>query len=133
VTVQARIVAGPLRIERPFGLTGGGCGAAVEFQGVVRDSEDGAPIAGIDYECHARMAEAQLCRIAQQLASFFDLEELIVLHRVGPVPVGETSLYVRAIATRRHDAFVAVMELIEQLKRDVPIWKHPMPARQGDT
>ena len=52
--------------------------------------------------------------------------EFIVVHRIGVIPVGESALYVRAVAPHRREAFVATMELIERLKKDVPIWKHPV-------
>jgi len=111
-------------VARELGVAAGDCGAVVEFQGIVRGSEAGVPIAAIDYECHVEMAKAQLGRIAEHVASFYELAEFTVLHRIGTVPVGETSLYLRAVAPHRREAFGAAMELIERLKKDVPIWKH---------
>ena len=122
--VRVEIVQQPIEVGRELGYEAGECGAVVEFQGIVRGTEAGAPIAAIDYECHIEMAKAQLDRIAEQVASSYELAEFTVLHRTGIVPVGEASLYVRAVARHRREAFAAAMELIERLKKDVPIWKH---------
>jgi molybdopterin synthase catalytic subunit len=102
-----------------------GSGAVVEFHGVVRGVEDERPILGIDYECHEEMARRQLERIAGETAAKHGLRDLVVLHRIGRVATGEPSLYVRAEAPHRQEAFTAVMELIDRLKQDVPIWKAP--------
>ncbi len=103
----------------------GGTGAVVEFHGVVRNVEEGRPILGLDYECHEAMARRQLERIAVETAATHGLLDLVVLHRIGRVDAGEASLYVRAEASHRREAFAAVIELIDRLKQDVPIWKEP--------
>jgi molybdopterin synthase catalytic subunit len=118
---RIEITQAPLRAAE----TDGTSGAVVEFHGVVRGVEEGRAIGGIDYECHVEMASRQLERIAEETAAKFGLSDLVVRHRVGRIAVGEPSLYVRAEAPHRREAFVAVMELIERLKKDVPIWKHP--------
>ena len=130
MAVRVAILASPLEPDHRLGAAGGACGAVVEFQGIVRGIENGEPISAIDYECHVPMAEAQLDRIAGDVATSFGLAEMVVLHRIGIVPVGEASLYVRAEAAHRHEALAAVGEFIESLKRDVPIWKRPV-ARGG--
>lgn len=118
---RIEITQAPLRAAG----TDGASGAVVEFHGVVRGTEDGRAIAGIDYECHVDMARRQLERIAAETVAKFGLSDLLVQHRIGRIAVGEPSLYVRAEAAHRREAFTAVMELIERLKQDVPIWKHP--------
>jgi molybdopterin synthase catalytic subunit len=124
--IRVEIVEGPLPVPRELGFPTGTGGAVVEFQGVVRGTEDGRPIRGIGYECHREMARHQLQKISEGIVADHRLIELIVLHRVGPVPTGETSLYVRAVAPHREEAFAAAGDLITKLKRDVPIWKHPI-------
>ncbi|MBD3162363.1 MAG: molybdenum cofactor biosynthesis protein MoaE [Candidatus Eisenbacteria bacterium] len=113
----------PVRLEEP-----GRDGAAVVFHGIVRGQENGARIEAIEYECHVAMARVQLERIARRIARAHALSELVVLHRIGVVPVGETSLYLCAVSPHRPSAFAAAQELIEELKRDVPIWKHARGA-----
>lgn len=125
--VRTEIVEQRLGFDRSFGIVEPAvCGAVVEFQGVVRDTEEGEEIQALEYECHVAMAEAQLSSIAQDIATGHRLADLTVFHRIGKIPVGDTSLYVRAVAGHRQEAFAAVMELIDRLKRDVPIWKHPV-------
>jgi molybdopterin synthase catalytic subunit len=102
-----------------------GAGAIVDFWGVVRRLEDGREIQGIEYEAHREMAEHQLKRIAEQAREGFQLQLLIIYHRIGFVAVGEASLLVRVASLHRAEAFRASQWLINELKVKVPIWKQP--------
>lgn len=124
--VHVEIVETPLPQAGGARVGAGDAGAVVEFHGVVRDHEEGRPIRGIDYECHREMALHQLRSIAERTAAANGLIELTIIHRVGEVPAGEASLYVRAVAPHRGEAFAGAAELIVRLKEDVPIWKHPI-------
>ena len=124
--VRVEIVDTPLPPSSGPGAETGRAGAVLEFYGVVRDREDGRPIRAIEYECHREMALHQLRKIAEATASAHGLIDLAIIHRVGTVPVGEASLYVRAESAHRGEAFTAAAELISRLKEDVPIWKHPL-------
>ena len=103
-------------------------GGVVDFWGVVRRSEDGAPISGIEYEAHRAMAEHQLRAIAEECADNFAVMQLHVLHRLGFVAVGEASLLVRVCCKHRAEAFRACAWIVDELKKRVPIWKHPRVA-----
>src|SRR5947208_1031221 len=72
-----------------------GSGAVVDFFGVVRPLENGRPISGIDYEAHSAMASHQLKSIAAEAIEKFDLHTVVVHHRIGFVPIGEPSVFVR--------------------------------------
>jgi molybdopterin synthase catalytic subunit len=100
-------------------------GAAVDFRGIVRGSEDGREIEGIDYEAHREMAEHQLTQIAEQATIQFDLRSVIIHHRIGFVPVGEPSLFMRVCSGHRQTAFQAGRWIVDELKKKVPIWKRP--------
>ena len=100
-------------------------GARVDFQGIVRCSEDGREIEGIDYEAHREMAEHQLKQIAEQAAIQFGVRCVIIHHRIGFVAVGEPSLFTRVCSDHREAAFQASRWIVEQLKKKVPIWKQP--------
>lgn len=100
-------------------------GGIVDFWGVVRQMEDGRPISGIEYEAHAAMAEHQLRTLAEEGNTQFNLMQIDVLHRIGFVPVGEPSLLVRVCSKHRAEAFRACSWLVDELKKRVPIWKHP--------
>ena len=100
-------------------------GGVVDFWGVVRRTEEGAPITGLEYEAHHAMAEHQLRTIAEDCARNFAVMQLHVLHRVGFVAVGEASLLVRVCCKHRAEAFRACAWIVDELKKRVPIWKHP--------
>ncbi|MDQ6624187.1 MAG: molybdenum cofactor biosynthesis protein MoaE [Verrucomicrobiota bacterium] len=100
-------------------------GAVIDFWGVVRESEDGAKISGIEYEAHRAMAEHQLREIVREGAERFELRQITVQHRVGFVAVGEASLLVRVGGKHRAEAFRASQWIVDELKKRAPIWKHP--------
>lgn len=120
---EVLLTTSPLAV--PSGLNAVEVGAVVDFWGVVRRTEDGAPISGIEYEAHRAMAEHQLRTIAEEGAGNFDLMQLCVQHRIGFVPVGEASLLVRVCSRHRAEAFRACSWIVDELKKRVPIWKHP--------
>jgi len=100
-------------------------GARVDFWGVVRSSEAGREISGIDYEAHGQMAEHQLRRIAEHAATEFGLQCVVIHHRIGFVAVGEPSLFMRVCSAHREAAFEASRWIVDELKKKVPIWKRP--------
>jgi molybdopterin synthase catalytic subunit len=104
-------------------------GAVVDFFGVVRENENDTIISGLEYEAFVEMAEAELRRISEETAQKFSLGAVIVHHRIGFVPAGEASLFVRVSARHRGAAFAGSQQLVELLKARVPIWKRPIPAK----
>jgi molybdopterin synthase catalytic subunit len=102
-------------------------GADLEFRGIVRETEQGIPIAGLTYEAHVPMAGRQLRRIIEELRITSPCQSLYFIHRLGWVPVGEASLYIRVQASHRAPAFQFCMALIDRVKQDVPIWKLNSP------
>jgi molybdopterin synthase catalytic subunit len=100
-------------------------GGIVVFWGIVRDLEGGREIEGIDYEAHGAMAEHQLKVVAEKAAERFELRRILIRHRVGFVAVGEPSLFLQVAAAHRAAAFEASKWIVDELKRKVPIWKHP--------
>jgi molybdopterin synthase catalytic subunit len=100
-------------------------GAIADFSGVIRDVENGREIEGIEYEAHRPMAEHQLGMIGQEAARKFGLQLVVIHHRLGFVPAGESSLLLRVASRHRTEAFQASQWIVDELKRKVPIWKHP--------
>ncbi|HEX7651949.1 MAG TPA: molybdenum cofactor biosynthesis protein MoaE [Verrucomicrobiae bacterium] len=98
-------------------------GAVLEFSGLVRAGENGRTISGLHYEAHTTMAHKQLERILNELGQRHDAEEVWFIHRLGFVPVGEASLYIRINARHRQATLALMGELIDRLKQDVPVWK----------
>ena len=103
-------------------------GACVEFSGLVRELEDGALLAGLHYEAYEPMARAHLARHFADLAASHPCAAVLFIHRLGWVPVGEPSLFIRVLAAHRGEALRFLAESIERLKLDVPIWKRA-PAK----
>src|ERR1700738_4334942 len=101
-------------------------GAVVVFWGAVRATEEGREITGIQYEAHLAMAEHQMQLVAENAAKKFDVREIFVRHRIGFVPAAEPSVVVRVASGHRGAAFAASAWIMDELKRVVPIWKHPV-------
>jgi molybdopterin synthase catalytic subunit len=101
-------------------------GAIVVFWGAVRECEDGREITGIEYEAHRAMAEHQMRIVAEGAAEKFEVREILLHHRIGFVPVAQPSVVVRVASGHRGDAFAASQWIMDELKRVVPIWKHPV-------
>ena len=98
-------------------------GACLEFFGIVRELESGQKIPGLFYEAHEPMARKELEEIFRKLGSKHRCEEIVFIHRLDFVPVGEASLFIRVCSQHRQAALALMAELIDQLKADVPIWK----------
>jgi len=102
-------------------------GACLEFQGIVRETEGGVALAGLLYEAHEPMAVLHLERIFRQLSSAHPCAAVTFIHRLGWVPTGEASLFVRVLAAHRGPALRFMAEAIDRMKADAPIWKMTKP------
>lgn len=98
-------------------------GAALLFWGVVREENDGRPVSSLEYEAYAPMAEAELRRIAGEARERWGTGEIVVVHRIGRLEVGEASVAIVVAAPHRAEAYEASRYVIEELKRRVPVWK----------
>ena len=103
-------------------------GAVVSFHGVVRGMEAGKAIRAIEYEAFAKMAQHQFQRIFAEIEKRWPVESVRLVHRIGLVPVNESSLWMEIVAPHRAEAFIACQWLIDEMKRVVPIWKKPIPG-----
>jgi molybdopterin synthase catalytic subunit len=101
----------------------GGMGAAVNFTGLVRGSEEGKVIQAIEYEAFQKMVERQFGLLFDEMEKRWPVESVRLVHRIGVVKVNEPSLWVEVIAPHRGEAFAACQWLIDEMKRVVPIWK----------
>ena len=102
-----------------------GAGAVVDFCGIVRPTENGRKIVGIDYDAHHTMAEHQLKQIAGQAADRVGLDLVRINRRIGFFAAGETSLFLRVASAHRGEGFRGSQWIIDELKKRVPIWKRP--------
>ena len=96
-------------------------GALVLFKGIVRDHDHGLSVTALDYEAHPD-AEAFLAAACEQIAASTGLR-VAAAHRVGSLAIGDTALVAAVAAPHRREAFVACEELVELIKKTVPIWK----------
>jgi MoaE-MoaD fusion protein len=98
-------------------------GAAVVFEGVVRNQTRGRKTLYLDYEAYEEMALQQMEALAEQSLKQFQIRDVAVVHRLGRLQIGETSVLVVVASAHRAAAFDACRWLIDTLKRTVPIWK----------
>lgn len=98
-------------------------GAVCIFDGIVRDNTRGRSTLYLDYEAYREMALAQMQSLAAEAVTRFGVRDVAVLHRLGRLMVGETSVLVVVASAHRGAAFDACRWLIDTLKRQVPIWK----------
>ncbi|MCC6791465.1 MAG: molybdopterin converting factor subunit 1 [Thermomicrobiales bacterium] len=98
-------------------------GATVTFSGTVRDNARGRAVSALEYEAYAPAAEKMLERVADEIRERWGLHRVAIVHRIGLLPVGETSVVIAISSTHRDEAFDAAKYAIERLKEIVPIWK----------
>jgi len=98
-------------------------GAFVNFEGVARNNTKGRPTRYLDYECYEPMAVKIMAKLGRQIAAEFSIGRIAMVHRLGRIEIGETSVAVVVTAPHRRPAFDAALEGINRLKRTVPVWK----------
>jgi molybdopterin synthase catalytic subunit len=98
-------------------------GAALVFEGVVRNQTRGRKTLYLDYEAYEEMALQQMETLAAQAVQQFQVRDVAIVHRLGRLEIGETSVLIAVVSAHRAAAFDACRWLIDTLKRTVPIWK----------
>jgi molybdopterin synthase catalytic subunit len=105
------------------GLKRGEDGASVVFEGVVRNQTRGRKTRFLDYEAYEQMALQQMESLAAQAIEQFKVRDVAIVHRLGRLEIGETSVLIAVASAHRGPAFEACRWIIDTLKRTVPIWK----------
>lgn len=98
-------------------------GAVCVFDGIVRDNTRGRKTLYLDYEAYPEMALEQMRGLADEAVVKFGVRDVALVHRLGRLTVGETSVLVVVASAHRGAAFEACRWLIDTLKKTVPIWK----------
>lgn len=98
-------------------------GAVVTFEGTVRNNTKGRRTLCLDYEGYESMALKVMAQIGSELAAGHSIGRVAMVHRLGRMLIGETSVAVIVTAPHRRPAFEAALEGIDRLKKRVPIWK----------
>ena len=104
-------------------IKAGDDGAVCVFDGIVRNNTRGRETLYLDYEAFREMAMEQMKGLAAEAVTRFGVREVALLHRLGRLQVGETSVLIAVASAHRGAAFEACQWLIDTLKRQVPIWK----------
>jgi molybdopterin synthase catalytic subunit len=99
-------------------------GAVVTFAGVVRDHDGGRTVRGLEYSAHPTAAKVVADVVADIAARAHGVRAVAVSHRVGVLDIGEVALACAVAADHRREAFETCAELVEEVKRLLPVWKH---------
>src|ERR1041384_3876945 len=98
-------------------------GAVATFDGCVRNHSHGKTTLYLEYEAYEAMALAKMREIAEQVHRNYAIRRVAMVHRLGRLEIGETSVFIAVSAAHRAAAFDACRYAIDTLKKTVPIWK----------
>jgi molybdopterin synthase catalytic subunit len=98
-------------------------GAVTVFEGIVRNHSGGRPTLYLEYEAYEQMAMAKMREIGDQMREKFSIRRFAMIHRLGRLEIGETSVLIVVCSAHRAAAFDACRYGIDTLKKTVPIWK----------
>jgi molybdopterin converting factor subunit 1 len=120
----AAVVRDPIDTQGTLAsLKRGEDGAVLVFEGVVRNQTRGRNTLYLDYEAYEEMALREMESLASQALHRFQIRDVALVHRLGRLEIGETSVLIAVVSAHRAAAFDACRWLIDMLKRTVPIWK----------
>ncbi len=121
---RSTIVRSPIDTQRTIAeLKRGEDGTALVFEGVVRNQTRGRRTLYLHYEAYEAMALQEMEALATEALQKFQIRDVALVHRLGRLEIGETSVLVAVASAHRAAAFEACRWLIDTLKRTVPIWK----------
>lgn len=119
-----RIVSTPIELGPLYDyLHSPHAGAVLVFTGTVRDRNEGRSVSQLEYEAYAEMAEKLMAELGAEMKARWGLEQVAMVHRTGPLAIGEIAVAVGVSAAHRQEAFEACRHGIDRLKAEVPIWK----------
>lgn len=121
---RVELVDGPIQLEalRAW-IDHPDAGAHGWFVGVTRRTTGDLITETLHYEAHESMALSELMKLAEQAARKFSLLRLVIVHRLGEVPLAEASVVVGCSSSHRPETFAALEWIMDTLKKEVPIWK----------
>ncbi len=126
MSVHVRVTDEPISVERVSALVGRPrAGAIVSFQGTTRDVDR------LEYEAYREMAEQLMAAIVADAVERHGLQAAAAEHRIGSVPIGESSVIVAVSAAHREEAFAGAREIIDRIKAEAPIWKKEIEGGDG--
>lgn len=124
MVIEIQLMRDPIPCPMPWpSAIDGQTGSVVEFYGTVRNSENGRPISALQYEAYDPMAVKVIRRKLEELAALHPCQYVRVWHRLGTIPVGDAAIYVGVRSTHRAEGLGLLSAFMDELKKDVPIWK----------
>ncbi|REE98780.1 molybdenum cofactor biosynthesis protein MoaE [Thermomonospora umbrina] len=122
----------PLSVDEVWGAVGdAGAGGTALFVGSVRDHDHERPVTRLSYSAHPS-AERGLRTVMEKIAADLPVRAMAAVHRVGDLEIGDLAVVVAVSCPHRAEAFTACRRLIDDLKSQVPIWKHQRFADGGE-
>ncbi len=119
----ARVVDEPLSVaEHEDAVASRAAGAVVSFAGVVRDHDGGRSVTELEYVGHPS-AEQVLTELAEEFTAREGVHAVAVSHRIGLLDIGDVALACAVSSSHRGQAFTACAELVDEVKKRLPIWK----------
>ncbi|MHB1546883.1 MAG: molybdenum cofactor biosynthesis protein [bacterium] len=98
-------------------------GSVLLFNGTVRDNDDGKPVEYLYYEAYEEMAVKEIKKLITAAFSKYNILKVCIIHRIGKMEIGETSISIGISSPHREDSYLASKFLIDNIKETVPIWK----------
>lgn len=127
--LRASVGEQPLDVEELAALVAhAAAGAVVTFAGVVRDHDGGRGVGGLEYSGHPSAAKVVAEVAAEVAARASGVRAVAVEHRLGRLEIGDVALACAVAAEHRKEAFATCAELVEEVKRRLPVWKHQLFA-----
>ncbi len=113
--------AGALLSRFSAGRTGSG--AVVSFTGIARDVTGGAAVATLELDAYPGFTEPAIEAMETEARARFEMQDVLIVHRHGPIQPGEAIVFVATAAEHRRAAFEAADYLMDRLKTEAPFWK----------
>ena len=131
--LRAAVGEAPLDVAEHAALVDhAAAGAVVTFAGVVRDHDGGRAVRGLEYSAHPTAGKV-VAQVANDVAArSTGVRAIAVSHRIGPLGIGDVALACAVAADHRKEAFAACAELVDEVKRLLPVWKHQLFADGTD-
>jgi molybdopterin synthase catalytic subunit len=121
----------PLSVDEVLAaVADSGAGGTAMFIGTVRDEDHRRAVTGLGYSAHPQATD-RLRVVMEKIVADYDVRAIAAVHRVGDLEVGDLAVVVAAACPHRDQAFAACRTLIDELKAEVPIWKHQVFADGG--
>jgi molybdopterin synthase catalytic subunit len=99
-------------------------GNVVSFDGRVRNHHRGRTVIALEYTIYEDLARTEGEAILEEASERYDVCSIWAVHRCGPVPIGESAVWIEVESAHREDGFLACRFVIDEVKRRLPIWKH---------